>query len=345
MNERLLRALRGEPTDAVPIWLMRQAGRHLPGYRALRERHGILEIARTPELAAEVTAEPLEHFDLDAAVVFADITLPFAPLGADFSIEPAVGPVVREPIRTSAQVAGLHAVDAARDLGFVGEAIRRFRQQRSDVPIIGFAGAPFTLAAYLVEGRPSREFAEVKRWAYADPAGFAQLLERLAEVTIGYLRMQAVAGAAALQLFDTHAGILPAAVYEGLVLPSLRRVFASLAELHRPTIYFSTGSDHLLSAASGAGATALGVDFRSRLGEVRRRLPPGTALQGNLDPAVLRTDPATVERMARAVLDELPDGLGHVFNLGHGVPPDAREENVRRLVDFVHAHSEARVRR
>jgi len=341
-TERLVRALRGEPVDAVPIWLMRQAGRHLPGYRELRAQHEILEIARTPALAVEVTLEPLDRFDLDAGVVFADITIPFFGLGVDFQIDAGIGPVIANPVRTRAAVDGLHAFDAVRDAGFVGGAIRGFRDRRPDRPIIGFAGAPFTLASYLIEGRPSREFAETRRILNAEPATFVRLLDRLTEVTIDYLRMQAAAGAAALQLFDTWVGQLSRRTYESVVLPRLRTLFDALAPLGIPTIYFSTGSSHLTDLAADAHAGALGVDWRTPLGRVRREVGPRIALQGNLDPTALLTDPDTVRRMAREVLDELPDGRGHVFNLGHGVPPEARPECVAALVDFVHEYSAAR---
>ena len=341
-RERLVRALRGEPVDAVPIWLMRQAGRHLPGYRELRSRYAILEIARNPELAAQVTTEPLERFDLDAGVVFADITIPFFGLGVDFTIDPGIGPVIASPVRDAAGIEGLRAFDAPRDAGFVGEAIRRFRERRPDRPILGFAGAPFTLASYLVEGRPSRDLAETRRFLATEPALFGRLLDRLTEATIDYLAMQARAGAEALQLFDTWAGQLSRRAYESLVFPRLRTVFDAVAPLGIPTIYFSTGSAHLTDLAATTGATALGVDWRLPLGAVRRAAGPRVALQGNLDPSALRTDPATVRRMAREVLDEVPDGRAHVFNLGHGVPPEARAECVGALVDFVHEYSSAR---
>jgi uroporphyrinogen decarboxylase len=341
-RDRLVSALRGEPVDVVPIWLMRQAGRHLPGYRELRSRHGILEIARTPELAVRVTTEPLDRFDLDAAVIFADITIPFFGLGVDFEIDPGVGPVIASPVRDDAAIDALRPFEARRDAPYVGEAIRLFRERRADRPIVGFAGAPFTLASYLVEGRPSRDLAETRRFLAAEPAAFGRLLDRLTDATIDYLRMQAEAGADALQLFDTWAGQLSRRAYESLVLPRLRTVFDALAPLGQPTIYFSTGSSHLLDLAAGASPTALGVDWRVPLDSVRRTVGSEVALQGNLDPSALRTDPETVRRMAREILDELPDGRRHVFNLGHGVPPDARAECVSALVDFVHQYSGAR---
>ena len=341
---RLVRALRGEPVDAVPIWLMRQAGRHLPGYRALRTKYEILEIARDPELAVRATIEPLERFDLDAAVIFADITIPYLGLGVDFRIDPGVGPVVPRPVRTRAAVDGLRAFDAERDVGFVGAAIRRFRELRPDRPIIGFAGAPFTLASYLIEGGASREFAETRGWMHRAPEDFAHLLDRLTEVTIDYLRLQARAGAEVLQLFDTWVGQLSRPAFETLVLPRLRTVFDVLEPLRVPTIYFSTASAHLLDLAAASHATALGVDWRTPLGWVRRRVGAEVALQGNLDPVALTTDIPTVRRLARDVLDELPDGRGHVFNLGHGVPPEARGECVEALTGFVHEYSGARAK-
>ncbi len=343
-RERLVRALRGEPVDAVPIWLMRQAGRHLPGYRELRKKHEILEIARTPELAAQVTIEPLERFDLDAAVVFADITVPYFGLGVEFRIDPGVGPVVSPPVRTPEAVDRLRPFDAERDAGFVAEAIRRFRQLRPDRPILGFAGAPFTLASYLVEGGASRDFAATRGWLHSDPAGFARLLDRLTEVTIDYLRLQARAGAEALQLFDTWVGQLPRSAFETMILPRLQRIFDALEPLGAPTIYFSTASVHLVDLAAASHATALGVDWRVPLGWVRRQAGSTVTLQGNLDPTALTTDVPTVRRLAREVLDELPDGRGHVFNLGHGVPPEARAECVGALTDFVHEYSMGRTR-
>lgn len=341
-RDRLVRALRGESVDAVPVWLMRQAGRHLPGYRELRAHHGILDIVRDPELAARVTLEPLERYDLDAGVVFADITVPFLGLGVDFRIEAGTGPVIARPIRGSAAVDALGDFDPERDAGFVGGAIRRFRERRPDRPILGFAGAPFTLASYLVDGRPTRDHDATRRLLLTDPAAFGRLLDRLTDVTIEYLRMQARAGAEALQLFDTWAGTLARPAFEREILPRLQRIFAAFDGAGPPTIYFSTGSAHLLDLAAKAGASALGVDARLPLDRVRALVGPELALQGNLDPVALTTDPATVVAAAREVLDALPDGRGHIFNLGHGVPPEAQPACVEALVEYVHAYSAAR---
>ncbi len=332
-----MRALRGEETDTTPIWLMRQAGRHLPGYRALRAAHPILEIARTPELAAEVTLEPVRRYDVDAGVVFADISLPFLGLGVPFSIDPGRGPVVAHPIRSRADVEALTEFDARASVPFVGKAIERFLELEGERPIIGFAGGPFTLAAYLIEGGPSREYAETKRLLYSDPATFDRLIDRLAEMTVDYLRLQAESGAAALQVFDTWVGAVSCAVFERHLLEPIRTILREVRSLGRPTIYFSTGSSHLLESLARTGADALGVDWREPLGRVRARVGPAIALQGNLDPGVLLGDGATVGREARRVLEEVPAGRAHVFNLGHGVLPATDPERVRELVELVHA--------
>lgn len=339
---RLIEALRGEPTDTTPIWLMRQAGRHLPGYRALRERHSLLEIARTPELAARATLEPVRTYDVDAGVVFADLSLPFGALGVDFSIEANVGPVVGRPVRTRDDVQRLSHPSARESLGFVGRTIERFLELESERPIVGFSGAPFTLASYLIEGRPHRDLIATRRMLYTDPGAFDLLIERLAEVALDYLTMQARAGAAALQLFDTWVGALSAAAFRRHLREPLRRLFEALEPLERPTIYFSVASSHLLEEFAGLGASAISVDWRVPLGQVRRRLGDTLALQGNLDPAVLLGTPERVRAGARAVLEELPDHLGHVFNLGHGVLPATDPARVAELVNYVHAQGRLR---
>jgi uroporphyrinogen decarboxylase len=316
---------------------MRQAGRHLPGYRKLRSTHPLIEIAQTPELAAEVTLEPVRRYDVDAGVVFADISLPFFGLGVPFSIDPGVGPVVAHPVRSRADVENLTEFDAPASVPFVRGAIERFLELEHERPIIGFAGGPFTLAAYLVEGRPSREYVETKRMIYGEPATFDLLVSRLTEMTIRYLRFQAEAGAAALQLFDTWAGALTPAVFERHLLEPIQQIFEALRPLHRPTIYFSTDSSHLDELLARTGADALGVDWREPLGRVRQRIGDRMALQGNLDPGALLGGSTAMLREARAVLDEVPNGGSHVFNLGHGVLPDTDPERVSELVEFVHA--------
>jgi uroporphyrinogen decarboxylase len=336
MRDRLLRALRGLPVDTLPIWLMRQAGRYLPGYRELRARHSILEIARTPELAAKVTLEPLQRFDVDAAVVFADISLPFAGLGISFQVDPGVGPVVAHPVRTREQVDRLTPFDAKESVGFVAEAIRQYHSQETSRPIIGFAGAPFTLAAYLVEGSSSREFSETRSLMYRNPELFQRLLDRLAGMTVDYLTLQAKAGADALQLFDTWVGLLGPNEFDRFLRPVLKQIFDALRSQGLPMIYFSTNSTHLLGQFGHIGADALGVDWRLPLSQVRQRVGLTIPLQGNLDPGALLGTTEVVKRTAKAVMDELPNRRGHVFNLGHGVLPQTDPNRVKELVDFVH---------
>ncbi|MEM0129473.1 MAG: uroporphyrinogen decarboxylase family protein, partial [Thermoplasmata archaeon] len=262
MRDRLLRALRGEEVDRRPIWLMRQAGRYLPGYRRLREEHPILELARTPALAAEVTLEPVRRFDVDAGVVYADITLPFAGFGVPFTIDPGVGPIIPRPIRRPEDVDRLAPFDAPRELAFVGEAIRRFHDAGTDRPIIGFAGGPFTLASYLIEGGPSRDYGETKRFLYAHPEAFDRLLRVLTEMTIDYLALQARSGANALQIFDTWVGVASPRVFARHLAEPLAEIFRELRPTGCPTIYFSTGSSHLLEPIAGLGSDAIGVDWR-----------------------------------------------------------------------------------
>lgn len=333
---RLLQALRGEATDTTPIWLMRQAGRHLPGYRALRAEHPLLEIARDPELAAQVTLEPVRRYDVDAAVVFADISLPFEGLGVPFSLDPGVGPVVARPVRTAADVGALRVFDARASVPYVGGAIERYLEQESERPIVGFAGGPFTLAAYLVEGRPTKEYAATKRMLYAEPETFDRLVRRLTEATLDYLRLQATSGAAALQVFDTWVGALSERRFLRHIAGPLAELFDELRSLRRPTIYFSTGSSHLYGSFAGLGADALGVDWRVPLDRVRTTVGPSVALQGNLDPAALLGPEPTISAEADAVLEAAVGPGGHVFNLGHGVLPETDPERVRSLVDHVH---------
>ncbi len=335
-RDRLLRALRGERPDRTPIWLMRQAGRHLPGYRELRRRHGLLEIARDPELAVEVTLEPVRRYDVDAGIVFADITLPLAGLGVDFSIEPGLGPVVPHPIRSRADVDRLASFSARESVPYVGRAIERFLELEPERPILGFAGGPFTLAAYLIEGRPSRDWPETKRLMFTEPATFDRLIARLTEMTSAYLEFQAERGAAALQLFDTWLGILGPREFDRHLAGPLQDLFGALRSTGRPTIHFSVGSFHLFDRVARAGPDALSVDWRVPLGEVRKRVGPNVALQGNLDPALLLASSEALREGARSVLKEVPDGRGHVFNLGHGVLPATDPEHVRALVEFVH---------
>ncbi len=337
---RLLTALAGGEPDSTPVWFMRQAGRYQPEYRALRRRHGMLEIANTPELAASVTVAPVRQYGVDAAILFSDIMVPLGPAGVSFEIQEGVGPVVAEPIRDAAGAARIRDVDPARDLPQVLEAVERSVAALAGVPLIGFAGAPFTLASYLIEGRPSRQYAETKRLMWADPGLWDTLMNQLVRVVGAHLAAQVRAGARALQVFDSWAGALALGDYEASVAPHMRALFAELRALSVPVIYFAVGAGHLASAMAATGPTALGVDWREPVSQVRRRLPPGMPVQGNLDPAALLAPWPDVARQARAVLADA-GRRGFVFNLGHGILPPTDPAAVARLVELVHAETQS----
>jgi uroporphyrinogen decarboxylase len=330
-----LAACRREPVAHRPIWIMRQAGRYLPEYRALRARVDFETLTRSPELAAQVTLQPLRRFELDAAILFSDIMTPLQGMGVGLSFEPA--PVVREPIRSRAQIEALPALDPKRDVPFVLETIRLVRASvPRATPLIGFAGAPFTLLCYLVCGRPSKEFAAARSFLYAQPADAAELLTRLADAMAAYLTAQAAAGAQALMLFESWAGLLGVPEYTRLALPAVRRTLAALRPLGVPLIYYLNQGSALMGAIADLDVDVVGVDWRSPLSEVRRVLGPGKALQGNLDPAALFAAPEDLKRSAAAVIAAAGDAPGHIFNLGHGIWPDTSPDAVARLVDFVH---------
>jgi uroporphyrinogen decarboxylase len=309
----LLRALRREPTPRTPVWLMRQAGRYLPEYRAVRARAGgFLEMAKDPELAAEVTLQPVRRFGVDAAILFSDILLPLEAMGLELAFD-ARGPVLPRPVRSAADVERLRPVDPRASLAYVGEALERVRAELPEgTALLGFSGAPFTLASYAIEGGTSREFAELRRMMYHEPATFAALLDKLAEVAIAHLRFQVECGADAVVVFDTWAGALAREDWLRCAAPGMRRV---LAAVDAPRIAFAGGADHLLEDLAGLGPDAVVVDHRASLAQAFERV----GLQGNLDPAALLAPPADVARRAAAILDEAAGRPGHVLALSHGV--------------------------
>jgi uroporphyrinogen decarboxylase len=334
MNDRLVRACRREPVDATPVWFMRQAGRSFAAYRKLRERHGILELAKDPALCAEVTLMPVNELGVDGAVLFADIMLPLEPMGVELHIEPEVGPIIPRPIRSMADVEALRPFEAD-GIWFTLEAIRLVRAELAGrAGVIGFSGAPFTLACYLIEGRPSRDFATAKAFMFGQPGAWHRLMDRLALMVIDYLRAQVDAGADVVQLFDSWVGGLGPADYRAFVQPYVRRIFESLADV--PTIHFGTGAAALLPDLAAAGGDVIGLDHRVALGEAWRRVGHDRGVQGNLDSARLLAGWAATEDGARAVLDEAMGRPGHIFNLGHGVLPATDTDLLRRLVDYVH---------
>ena len=336
MNDRFLRACRCLPVDCTPVWFMRQAGRYMPEYRALREKHSLLTLCRTPELAVEVTLQPVRALGVDAAILFSDLLLPLAPLGIRFDFVAGEGPAIEQPLRTSADIDSLSRFEPRQELGMVLEAIRLLRREL-DVPLIGFAGAPFTLASYAVEGGHSRDFSRTKALMYGDPAAWHRLAALLASVASDYLRAQVEAGAQALQLFDSWIGALDAADYREFVLPHVQAIFDGLRGVGVPVIHFGTGTGHLLAVQREAGGDVIGVDWRTPLDDARWLVGDGAALQGNLDPTALL---GPRERLLRRVDDVLARAAqlpGHVFNLGHGILPATPLDNVKAVVEHVHA--------
>jgi uroporphyrinogen decarboxylase len=317
---------------------MRQAGRSLPEYRKVREGVPMLEACMRPELIVEITLQPVRRHGVDAAVYFSDIVVPLKAIGVDLDIVPGVGPVVERPFRTWRDLDRLRPLEPA-DVPYVAEAVRELAAELGGTPLIGFAGAPFTLASYLVEGGPSRNHERTKTLMFAEPALWAALLDRLAVITTEFLRVQVRAGASAVQLFDSWAGVLAPADYRRRVLPASTKVCAALADLSVPRIHFGVGTGELLGLMGEAGADVVGVDWRVPLDEAARRVGPGRALQGNLDPAVLLAPWPAVADATREVLAAAAGLEGHVFNLGHGVLPSTDPDTLTRLVDFVHAET------
>lgn len=340
LNDRFLRACRREAVDRTPIWLMRQAGRYLPEYRAVREKHPMLDVIRTPELAVEVTLQPLRRFDLDAAIIFADILPPLIGMGIDLEFAKGEGPVIHNPVRTHADVEALRIPHAEENSAYTLEAIRLVRQELDGkTPLIGFSGAPFTLASYMIEGGSSRNYTTTKTMMYREPDTWHMLMEKLARLVGDYLVAQVRAGAQAVQVFDSWAGSLSPSDFERYVLPYTRKAIETVLPLGVPVIHFSTDTAGLIMGAPelirSAGGTVIGVDWRVDLGAAWDRLGD-VAVQGNLDPVVLFADRDVVEREARYVLEQANGRRGHIFNFGHGFLPQTPIDSVHALIDVVH---------
>ena len=350
MNDLFLRACRGEPTERRPVWIMRQAGRYLPEYRAVRQRADFLTLCKTPELAAEVTLQPVDILGVDAAILFADILLPLEAMGAELVFAPGDGPTFPHPIRSREQAVALPALgtaDVEERLGYVFAAMRLVRRELAGtVPVIGFGGTPWTLAAYLVEGGGSKHFEHLLAWSYGDPQGLALLLDRVADTSLAYLRGQLAAGAQALQLFDTWGGLLDAERYRAIALPPLLKVIDGLRETvgaspeRAPLIYYINGGNHLMEVLRDLPVDVLSVDWRQPLSHVRRIVEadgrPAKTLQGNLDPAALLAPVPEIRSRVVALLAEGAAGSGrHVANLGHGILPMTPVDHARAFVDAV----------
>ncbi len=335
MNNCFLEACWGRPVDYTPVWLMRQAGRYLPQYMAVRSRCTFLELCKTPELAAEVTIQPVDFLGVDAAILFSDILTPVEPMGLKLDFVP--GPVFENPVRSMADVDKLRIPDPESDLPFVLEAIKILRRELSGkVPLIGFGGAPFTLACYMVEGKGSKDWSGIKRMMYTAPDVYCALMEKVTMMDMEYLNAQIRAGAQAIQIFDTWGGILSPADYERYVLPYTTKLINGLNRTETPVIHFVKGSGTMLPVVRKAGGDVVGLDWQINLGDARNMLGQQTAVQGNLDPGVLFAPNDVIEREVKRILDENAGRTGHIFNLGHGILPTVPPENARFMVECVH---------
>jgi uroporphyrinogen decarboxylase len=337
-----LRACRRQPHDRVPVWFMRQAGRSLPEYRAARGTGSIVDAIRTPDLATEITLQPVRRYGTDAAILYSDIVTPIEAIGFGVDVDPGVGPVVERPFTSAADLDRIRPLDAEADTPFVLETVRNLVGELGDVPLIGFAGGPFTVASYLVEGRPSRTYEKTKRLMYGDPDLWFALLDRLADLALASLRSQVAAGASAVQLFDSWAGALSPSDYRRYVMPASTKVLTGLGEAGVPRIHFGVSTGELLTLMGEAGAEVVGVDWRVDLDDARARLGDDVALQGNLDPVAVLAGTDVASDRTRDVLRRADGHRGHIFNLGHGVLPDTDPDVLHRVVELVHAEGKVR---
>jgi len=339
MNSRFLQACQRQPVDATPVWFMRQAGRYMPEYRAIREKYTLIEICQHPELAAEVTLQPVRSLGVDAAILFADILLPAIPLGVGLEFAKGEGPVLHNPVRTMEDVRALNPVEAESDLGYVMDAIRVLRKELNRIPLIGFCGAPFTVASYLIEGGSSREFLKTKTMMYSDPQTWHALMEKLSSVLADYLVAQIRAGAQAVQIFDSWVGALSPQDYEKFVLPYSQKVLQAAKNENVPVIHFGTNTTTLLPLMKSAGGDVIGLDWRIPLDDGWSLLGNDIAVQGNLDPITLFAPLPEINTRVHDILRRADGRPGHIFNLGHGILQNTPVDNVKAVVDMVHEYS------
>jgi uroporphyrinogen decarboxylase len=333
-NDTFLRAARGEATPVTPVWFMRQAGRSLPGYRKLRQKYDMLTLAQTPELAAQVSLEPVERLGVDAAILFADIMILPIAMGVGVKIVDSVGPIIDDPITGPADIAKLRPFEPA-NVEYLSQTIRLLRVELK-VPLIGFSAAPFTLASYLVEGEPTRKWAKTKRFMYEQPEAWEQLMDTLSTAIIGYLQTQIDAGAQAIQLFDSWVGCLAPADYRRYVLPHVQRIFAALAGRDVPRIHFGTDTAGLLADFANVDCEVIGLDWRVDISRAQQVIG-AKAIQGNLDPAILLSDQSIIHAQIDQLFEALPSRAGYIFNLGHGVLPETDDAKLKELVRYIHA--------
>lgn len=339
-NDTFIRACRKQEVDRLPVWYMRQAGRYDPEYRKIKEKYSLLEICKQPELAAEVTLQPVRKLGVDAAILYSDIMNPVASLGVEFDIVKNIGPVIENPIRTAADVARLRPIDVEGDLPHILETIRILDRELT-IPLISFAGAPFTIASYLIEGKPSKSYIRTKEMMYGQPEVWFALMDKLGDMVIEYLKAHIAAGAKAVQVFDSWVGALSPRDFQVFVLPTVTRIFEGLADLPQPKIYFpGVSSGELLPYLREIKADVIGLDWRVPIAEARRRVGDRFAVQGNLDPYVLTAPMTVIEEQAREIIDQGIERPGYIFNLGHGLFPEASLDKLKALTEFVHRYSE-----
>ncbi len=338
-NDNFIKACRKEQVDTLPVWYMRQAGRYDPDYRKIKEKYSLLEICQQPELAAEVTMMPIKKLGVDAAILYSDIMNPVASLGVDFDIVKDVGPVIHTPVRTAQDVESLRPIDVEKDLSHIIQTIR-ILDKELEVPLISFAGAPFTIASYLIEGKPSKSYIRTKQLMYSEPTVWFALMEKLGDMVITYLRAHIAAGAKAVQVFDSWVGALSPVDFQMYVLPTMTRIFKELADLKEPKIYFpGVSSGELLPYLKDIQADVIGLDWRIPISVGRARVGERFAVQGNLDPYILTAPMSVIEQQAKAIIDEGIQQPGYIFNLGHGLFPEASLEKLKDLTTFIHTYS------
>ncbi|WP_138419760.1 uroporphyrinogen decarboxylase [Aquibacillus sediminis] len=338
INDTILKAFKGEKTDYTPVWYMRQAGRSQKEYRELKEKYSLFEITHQPELCAYVTRLPVEHYGVDAAILYKDIMSPLPAIGVDVEIKSGIGPVIDQPIQSLRDVEKLGTIDPESDVPYVLDTIRLLTEEQLDVPLIGFSGAPFTLASYMIEGGPSKNYHKTKAMMYSDPTTWFALMDKLADMTITYVRAQVNAGAKAIQIFDSWVGALNAADYRYYIKPVMNRIFTELKKEEVPLILFGVGARHLMMEWNDLPVDVIGLDWRISIKEARNKGITKT-LQGNLDPAILLSDWQTIEARTKEILDEGRANPSHIFNLGHGVTPEIKPATLKKLTELIHTYS------
>jgi uroporphyrinogen decarboxylase len=343
INDTFLRAARGEKTDYVPVWYMRQAGRSQPEYRAIKEKYSLFEITHQPELCAYVTKLPVDQYDVDAAILYKDIMTPLPAIGMDVEIKSGIGPVISNPIRSLADVEKLGEIHPEQDVPYVLDTIKLLTEEQLSVPLIGFAGAPFTLASYMIEGGPSKSYNNTKAFMYAEPKAWFALMDKLAEMTITYVKAQIKAGARAIQIFDSWVGALNVEDYRYFIKPTMHHIFSSLREENVPLIMFGVGASHLALEWHDLPLDVVGLDWRLPIQQARGMGITKT-VQGNLDPAILLAPWEVIEEKAKAILDQGMAQPGYIFNLGHGVFPQVSPDVLKKLTTFIHEYSASKAK-